>query len=66
MIHEPVARWWLLWRLYGLPRCTGIDDWHEGGVNSTACQRLVWPWQARHRADNGAVIHDGCYVAWQE
>ena len=56
MKREPVGRWWLLWRLYGLPRCSQNYP-HDDQVD--ACHRLIWPWQRRH-VRNGSPVHDAC------
>jgi len=67
---EPVRRWWLLWSLYGLPRCSQNVYPFDDDVD--ACHRLIWPWQRRH-VRNGSPVHDVCVSAalpdddgWQE
>ena len=54
---EPISRWWLLWRLYGLPRCSQAVLPPDRSVEH--CWRLIWPWQARE-IRNGSPVHMTC------
>jgi hypothetical protein len=53
--REPIGRWWLIWTLYGLPRCS------QAGYPASAphCWRLIWPWQGRE-IRNGSPVHVAC------
>lgn len=60
VVIEPVGRWWLLWKLYGLPRCS--QDVYPADYSIDACHRLIWPWQVRE-VRNGAAVHVSCIEA---
>ena len=56
--REPITRWWLLWMLYGLPRCSQASY----PESASHCNRLIWPWQQRE-VKNGHPVHLACLVA---
>ncbi len=62
MSREPITRWLLLWRLYGLPRCTQSYPFDDA---IDACHRLIWPWQARE-VRNGSPVHLSCIAQQRE
>lgn len=55
--REPPSRWWLLWTLYGLPRCS--QAWYPPDYTVNACHRLIWPWQ-RREVRLGHPVHVAC------
>ncbi len=55
--REPMSRWWLLWTLYGVPRCSQAV--YPPDYTVDACYRLIWPWQ-RREVRNGAPVHLTC------
>jgi hypothetical protein len=58
--REPPSRWWLLWSLYGLPRCSmNPDAALAGGPYVHHCSQIIWPWQER-RLHDGVPIHLAC------
>ena len=57
---EPVSRWWLLWRLYGLPRCSQAV--YPMDYTIEPCHALIWPWQTRE-IRNGSPVHIRCLAA---
>ena len=59
MRREPISRWPLLWRLYGLPRCSQAV--YPSDYFVEACHRLIWPWQPRE-VRNGSPVHVACLV----
>lgn len=59
-VREPITRWWLLWSLYGLPRCSQAS-YPESAPH---CYRLIWPWQGRE-VRNGHPVHVTCLLRGQ-